>query len=133
LCLGPLLEERDVEWHYIAPGKPQQNGIIESFNARLRDECLNETIFTSLAQARSVLAAWRHDYNHHRPHSSPGNMTPPRWQLIPSANRVGGEPPTRLSSRPHKGINRATGSTRRWRNVGAQTAVYRAPECDKLM
>lgn len=62
-------KERDVAWHYIAPGKPQQNGFIESFNARLRDECLNETIFTSLAQARSVLAAWRQDYNHHRPHS----------------------------------------------------------------
>jgi putative transposase len=60
-------KERDVEWHYIAPCKPQQNGFIESFNARLRDECLNETIFTSLPQARSVLAAWRHDYNHHRP------------------------------------------------------------------
>jgi putative transposase len=87
-------KERDVEWHYIAPGKPQQNGFIESFNARLRDECLNETIFTSLAQARSVLAAWRHDYNHHRPHSSLGNMTPaemaaksvgkPGWGLTPN-------------------------------------------------
>ena len=87
-------KERDVEWHYIAPGKPQQNGFIESFNARLRDECLNETIFTSLAQARSVLAAWRHDYNHHRPHSSLGNKTPaemaalasgqPGWELTPS-------------------------------------------------
>jgi putative transposase len=79
-CNGtePILrwsKEYDVEWHYIAPGKPQ-NGFIESFNARLRDECLNETIFTSLAQARSVLAAWRHDYNHHWPHSSLGNMTP---------------------------------------------------------
>jgi putative transposase len=66
-CNGtePILrwsKEYDVEWHYIAPGKPQQNGLIESFNARLRDECLNETIFTSPAQARSVLAAWRHDY-----------------------------------------------------------------------
>jgi putative transposase len=87
-------KERDVEWHYIAPGKPQQSGFIESFNARLRDECLNETIFTSLAQARSVLAAWRHDYNHHRPHSSLGNKTPaemaalasdqPGWGLTPS-------------------------------------------------
>jgi putative transposase len=87
-------KERDVEWHYIAPGKPQQNGFIESFNARLRDECLNETIFTSLTQARSVLAAWRHDYNHHRPHSSLGNKTPaemaalasgqPGWGLTPS-------------------------------------------------
>ena len=70
-------KEREVEWHYIAPGKPQQNGFIESFNARLRDECLNETIFNSLAQARSVLAAWRHDYNHHRPHRSlPHHATP---------------------------------------------------------
>jgi putative transposase len=56
-------KERDVEWHFIAPGKPQQNGFIESVNARLRDECLKERIFTSLPQARSVLAAWRHDYN----------------------------------------------------------------------
>ena len=54
-------KERNVEWHYIAPGKPQQNGFVESFNARLRDERLNETLFTSLPQARSVLAAWRHD------------------------------------------------------------------------
>ncbi|MCP5387292.1 MAG: transposase [Novosphingobium sp.] len=69
-------KERNVEWHYIAPGKPYQNGFIESFNARLRDEFLNETIFTSLAHARQELEAWRHDYNHFRPHSSLGNRTP---------------------------------------------------------
>ncbi len=51
-------QERRVEWHYIAPGKPMQNGFVESFNGRLRDECLNETLFTSLAHARFVLAAW---------------------------------------------------------------------------
>ncbi len=62
--------------HSIAPGKPCQNGFIESFNARLRDECLNETIFTSLTHARRELEAWRHDYNHFRPHSSLGNKTP---------------------------------------------------------
>ena len=45
-------EENGVEWHYIAPGKPQQNGFAESFNGRLRDECLNEHVFSSLAQAR---------------------------------------------------------------------------------
>jgi putative transposase len=56
-------QERIVEWHYIAPGKPTQNAFIESFNGRLRDELLNETLFTSLAQARAVLAAWKHDYN----------------------------------------------------------------------
>jgi putative transposase len=56
-------QEWHVEWHYIAPSKPMQNGFIESFNGRLRDECLNETLFTSLAHARFVLAAWRRDYN----------------------------------------------------------------------
>ncbi len=69
-------EERRVEWHYIAPGKPQQNAFVESFIGRLRDECLNETLFSSLAQARSVLAAWRHDYNRLRPHSALGNAAP---------------------------------------------------------
>lgn len=69
-------KERGVEWHYIAPGKPYQNGFIESFNARLRDECLNGTIFTNLTHAREELEAWRHDYNHFRPHSSLGNRTP---------------------------------------------------------
>jgi putative transposase len=48
-------QERRVEWHYIAPGKPTQNGFAESFNGRLRDECRNETLFTSLAQARAIL------------------------------------------------------------------------------
>jgi putative transposase len=69
-------QERQVEWHYIAPGKPTQNAFVESFNGRLRDECLNETLFTSLAHARAVLAAWRHDYNTVRPHSKLGGRTP---------------------------------------------------------
>jgi putative transposase len=69
-------QERGIEWHYIAPGKPQQNGYVESFNGRLRDECLNETLFASLAHARSVLARWRDDYNHVRPHGGLGGMTP---------------------------------------------------------
>jgi putative transposase len=68
--------ENGVEWHYIDPGKPQQNGYIESFNGSLRDECLNEEIFDSLADVRRVLALWRHDYNNVRPHSSLGNKTP---------------------------------------------------------
>jgi putative transposase len=65
-----------VEWQYIAPGKPQQNAFIESFNGRLRDECLNETLFTSLRHARQVLEAWRRDYNTIRPHSALKGMTP---------------------------------------------------------
>ncbi len=52
-------QDRAVAWHYIAPGKPQQNAFVESFNGRLRDECLKETVFTSLRHARAVLAAWQ--------------------------------------------------------------------------
>lgn len=69
-------QERPVKWHYIAPGKPQQNGYVESFNGRLRDECLNETLFVSLGHARSVLRLRRDDYNHVRPHSGIGGLTP---------------------------------------------------------
>lgn len=69
-------KDNDVEWHYIDPGKPQQNAFIESFNGSLRDECLNEEIFDSLADARRKLALWRYDYNNVRPHSSLGNLTP---------------------------------------------------------
>jgi putative transposase len=61
---------------YIAPGKPMQNAFIESFNGRLRDELLNETLFTSLAQARVALQCWRTDYNGARPHSQLGWRTP---------------------------------------------------------
>ena len=59
-----------------SPGKPQQNAFVESFNGRLRDECLNETLFSSLSEARSLLAAWRDDYNRARPHSALANRTP---------------------------------------------------------
>lgn len=71
-------EERCVEWHYIAPGKPMQNGFVESFNGRLRDECLNEHLFANLRHARALIGAWREDYNHHRPHSSLDGLTP--WE-----------------------------------------------------
>ena len=69
-------QETGTEWHYIAPGKPTQNAFIESFNGRLRDELLNETLFVSLSYARSLLAEWRLDYNTVRPHSAIGNVPP---------------------------------------------------------
>lgn len=69
-------DDRKIDWHYIAPGKPTQNAFIESFNGRLRDELLNETLFPSLNQARATLAAWRKDYNTERPHSRLGWQTP---------------------------------------------------------
>ena len=65
-----------VHWHYIAPGKPTQNAFIESFNGRLRDELLNEEVFTSLADARRKLARWRYDYNTVRPHSALNGQSP---------------------------------------------------------
>jgi putative transposase len=74
-------KDRDVAWHYIQPGKPQQNAFAESFIGRLRDECLNETLFSSLDEARVVLAAWRQDYNRVRPHSSLANRTPEEFRL----------------------------------------------------
>lgn len=69
-------QEMGVDWHYIAPGKPMQNGFIESFNGSFRDECLNETLFSSLHEARQQITNWKEDYNKHRPHSSLGNITP---------------------------------------------------------
>lgn len=68
--------ETGVAWHYIQPGKPQQNAFIEAFNGRLRDELLNEEVFESLGAARRMLAHWRHDYNHVRPHSALGGQPP---------------------------------------------------------
>jgi transposase InsO family protein len=68
--------ERRVEWHYIAPGKPMQNGYIESFNGRMRDELLNESLFLDLDQVRQIVTAWVDDYNTRRPHSSLGYSTP---------------------------------------------------------
>ena len=72
-------EDRKVGWHYIAPGKPMQNGFVESFNGRMRDECLNEHLFDNLRHAHNLVAAWRIDFNHQRPHSSLAGMTPKEY------------------------------------------------------
>ena len=64
-------QDRRIEWHYIT----QQNGYVDSFNGRLRDECLNETLFASLSHAWSVLRNWRENYNHVRPHSGINGLT----------------------------------------------------------
>ena len=68
--------ERRVKLHFIAPGKPVQNAFIESFNGRLRDECLNEHDFRSLSEVRQILTTWRTRYNAERPHGSLGWKTP---------------------------------------------------------
>lgn len=72
-----------VLWHYIAPGKRQQNGFTESFNGRFRDECLNEHLFSSLSAARRIIEAWRIDYNTQRPHTSLNGLTPSAFAARP--------------------------------------------------
>lgn len=84
-------QDTEVEWHYIAPGKPQQNGFVESFNGRLRNECLNEHLFPSLAAARRIIEAWRTDYNTVRPHSSLGGLAPAEFTNRPSQGHMSDE------------------------------------------
>ena len=78
--MSKALEEwawrRGVKLDFIRPGKPNENAHIESFNGRLRDECLNVNQFTSMDDARRKIEAWRRDYNDTRPHSSLRNLTP---------------------------------------------------------
>ena len=108
-------QERFVEWHYIAPGKPQQNAFVESFNGKLRDELLNETVFLSLAEARIILAAWRHDYNTQRPHSRLGWLTPsefakkqrPQQAMAMGAASLEGSAPMAIAQPAQKGNHEA--------------------------
>jgi transposase InsO family protein len=69
-------ESHKIQWHFIAPGKPMQNGYCESFNGKMRDELLNETLFFGLDHARAQIAGWVDDFNHQRPHSALGYLTP---------------------------------------------------------
>ena len=102
-----------IDWHYIAPGKPQQNAFVESFNGRLRDELLNETLFLSLDHARELLAEWQDDYNTVRPHSGIGNQPPCTYaRLTASAMQqdetlrcVESSAPRPVASPSHSGSN----------------------------
>ncbi len=82
---------RNVRLDFIRPGRPTENGFAESFNARLRDECLNTTVFMSLGDARAKLAAWRRDYNSHRPHSALGNIPPAEYVRSWNSKRLAEE------------------------------------------
>ena len=80
--------------YYIEPGSPWQNGVCESFNSKLRDECLNCEIFTSRAEARVIIEAWRREYNEFRPHSSLGYLTPKEFRAaVEVALLMGALPP----------------------------------------
>jgi len=80
-----------IQLAFIRPGRPTENGFIESFNDRLRDECLNVELFGSMAEATRLLAVWRDDYNHQRPHSSLGDDTPAEF----AAKKLEGTVPSR--------------------------------------
>ena len=75
---------RGVELHFIRPGRPVENCYIESFNGRLRDECLNQNWFESLEDARRIVEAWRKEYNGERPHSALGGLTPAEFAALRS-------------------------------------------------
>ena len=89
LAMLTWAQDRNVRLHFIQPGKPVQNAFIESFNGRLRDECLNEHDFASLRDVQTKLAHWREHYNAHRPHGSLGWQTPQEY-----AERFTTFPPT---------------------------------------
>ena len=79
-----------VKLYLIRWGKPVENAVIESFNGRFRDECLNAQVFVSHHDARQKIEAWRIDYNEHRPHGSLGNLTPPGICGASGQNRAAG-------------------------------------------
>jgi putative transposase len=96
-------KDQRVEWHYIAPGKPMQNGFCESFNGRMRDELLNETLFFGLDHARTAIAEWADDYNERRPHSALGYITPAAYaaNLTATDDRLRNPDQLRRSSVAH--------------------------------
>jgi putative transposase len=88
-ALDKWADDNKVSLHFIQPGKPVQNAFVESFNGKLRYECLNDHWFENLAQAEQIIHDWRDDYNHNRPHSSLGYKTPLEFAKF-SATPLGG-------------------------------------------
>lgn len=97
-------EEKGIVLHHIQPGRPMQNGHIESFNGRLRDECLNASWFLNLADAKRKIETWRLDYNADRPHSSLAYRTPAEFAQVCSelTSRMAATPPDRPSTLPDR-------------------------------
>ena len=106
-------QEAKVAWHFIAPGKPMQNGFCESFNGRMRDELLNETLFLGLDHAREKVTAWVDDYNNRRPHSALAYQTPAAYaaSLPATCDRLRNPDQLRRSHVAHtapQGVNHVT-------------------------
>ncbi len=93
-------KDNAIDWHFIAPGKPIHNAFVESFNGRMRDEFLNETLFFGLDDTRRKLAAWVTDYNGERPHSSLKYQTLRPMPPTSPQRAIGGATPTSSANRP---------------------------------
>lgn len=107
LAIQRWLGQVEVETRYIEPGSPWQNGYAESFHSRLRDEFLACEVFESLGAARRLTGAWRDDYNHHRPHSSLGYVTPVEFAAHCATSASSLPSPTAQASSPlqqHSGV-----------------------------
>lgn len=90
--------ERGINLHFIEPGRPMQNGFIESFNGTFRDECLNENWFMNLEEARRTIEEWKDEYNTYRPHSSIENLTPALFaEKYPAGVQTINQPPEGLT------------------------------------
>ena len=122
--------EQSIAWHYIAQGKPMQNGYMESFNGKLRDECLNEHVFSSLAEARRVIEAWRVDYNEVWPHSSLAYRTPEEFAAAWSASQEAGTSDAPFASACHRARDRQGQAPRGARKCASLTVPARDGEPD---
>ena len=126
-------EEHNITWHFIAPGKPMQNGFCESFNGRMRDELLNESLFFGLDHARTKVADWAGDYNGPAPAlgaglSPPGGLCRQSHRNMRSAAQPGPAPPiARCSTRAGRRKPRPD-SNRRWVKVQWQVKIAKKIE-----
>ena len=89
-ALNEWAQKHGIGLEHSRPGKPTDNGFVESFNGRLRDECLNQNIFVSLADARHLIEEWRQDYNCNRPHSALGWQSPETYRATPPPSNLTG-------------------------------------------
>ena len=123
-------QERKVAWHFIAPGKPMQNGFCESFNGRMRDELLNESLFFGLDHAPAKITDWIDDYNQRRPHSAlgvsaAGGLCRQFHRNIRSAAQPRPASPMVCCSTSAKRSKIRQDSNRRWMKVRRQVRSYR--------
>jgi hypothetical protein len=120
---------------YIKPGAPWENGHIESFHDKLRDECLNRELFGALAEARVILESWRVEYNDLRPHSSPGYLRPSQYQKKVTNESNGGcaPPKPRAARRGRRSAGqrcyRTTVANKPNKETNGRTLVLKCPTC----